>query len=199
VRAWRWVRFHIDLASAPSAPSDVRLTLIDDDVLAGLRAHSDAEDLACSSGLRFREFGMHDGFAWIDAGEPLCSMWLLTERDNAALAAMPEWADMYPPLAHGAGQVEKIWTYTTARHRGVATTFAYALFDEARRRGLRTLSVHIADFNQPALLWAMRSGWTVSGTITRYHIDVPGVRRLLPTVSFHGADQRGPAGVRRGV
>jgi hypothetical protein len=189
VVAWRWIRFRIDLRDAPSAPPDVRLTLIDDAVLAGLREHADAGDLACSSGLKFRELGMLDGFAWIAGGEPLCSMWLLTERDNAALAAMPEWADMYPPLTAGVGQVEKIWTYSNARQKGVATRFAYGLFDEARRRGLRTLTVHIADFNQPALLWAVRSGWSVSGTITRYHLDVPGIRRFLPTVAFHGADR----------
>jgi GNAT superfamily N-acetyltransferase len=189
VRGWRWIRFRIDLENAARDFHGLRLTRIDDRVLAELRAHPDAADPTCASGLRFHDLGMHDGFVWFEHGNPLCSMWLLTQADNEALAAMPDWSDMYPPLPAGIGQIEKIWTYTNARQRGIATRFAYAMFDEARRHGLRALNVHIADFNTPALRWAQRTGWVPAGTIVRYHLDLPGIRRILPTVAIHSADR----------
>ena len=83
---------------------------------------------------------------------------------------------MYPPLQGGWGQVENLFAFSTARRRGVATQFEYALYRVARDLGLSGLITHIAEGNQAARGWADRSGWQAYGVIVRYGVDLPLIR-----------------------
>ena len=122
---------------------------------------------------------------WFRNGEPLCLLWLLTEKDNPALRKFPEWADLYPPLPAGCDQLEHVWTFSNVRRQGVATRFGRAVMDEARRRGLRHLAMQITQNNTASRRWAEKIGWTPYRTITRYELDFPGWRNRDLSVSVH--------------
>lgn len=173
-----WIRYRIGLADVPPAPRDVRLTPITDRFIQGLKCHVDHDQNQLKSGLRFWEHGLRRAYVWCDESGPLCMQWLLMKADNALLRTLPEWAGMYPPLEPGWGQVENLFAFSTARRKGVATQFEYALYRMARDLGLAGLVTHIAESNEPARGWATRTGWSAYGVITRYRLDLPVVRSL---------------------
>src|SRR5947207_10158540 len=86
------------------------------------------------------------------------------------------------------GQVENLYAFSTARRRGVATQFEYALYHEARRVGLRELVTHIHEANAAARGWAERTGWRPYGTITRYQLDVRALGAYA--IFLHASNQR---------
>ncbi len=172
-----WVRYRIDLAATPD-PGPVTLVPVTDEHIASLRAHADREQNQLVSGFRFWDLGLRRALLWLDAGEPVCIQWLLTPEDNPALRALPEWAGLYLPLSPGTGQVENLFTFSSARRRGAATMFEYALYRVAAAAGLRRLVTHIAASNDAANAWARKTGWVVSGSISRWTVDARGIRRL---------------------
>jgi GNAT superfamily N-acetyltransferase len=181
----RWVRYRIDLDQVASSEEDVRLTPLDDALVARLRGHPDYAQEAFASGLDFWALGIKGGLVWLEDGEPLCFQYLLANEDVAVLRERSHWAFMYPPLDAGTGQLEKLWTFSTARKKGVASRYALAMFAEARAAGYRTLITHIHESNEAARSWAQRTGWRQYGTIVRYQFDLPVIRRFNLSVCAH--------------
>jgi hypothetical protein len=185
VEIHRWVRYAIELASAPPAPAGVHLTPLSESIVTLLHNHPDAAEPTLRASLRYWDLGIRGGYVWLADGRPLCFQWLLTARDNPALRRLGRWAGMYPPLATGTGQVEGLWAFSDARRGGVATRFELALYEQARRQGLQRLITHIGETNIAARQWAARTGWTACGVIVRYFFDVPGLR-LVPLTLHAG-------------
>jgi GNAT superfamily N-acetyltransferase len=188
VTVQRWIRFRAEPERVPPAPTDAALTPLSDGLVAYLKKHPDYAQVDFSSGLAFWEHGLRRAFLWIVDEQPLCIQWMFDAHDNAALRRLPVWANMYPPIPPGSAQVEKLWTFSTARQKGIATRFAAAMFAEARRRGFRELLTHIHEANAPARMWAQKTGWEAYGTITRYGVDLPGLRSPHISVSTHRHD-----------
>lgn len=174
----RWIRYRIELAGVPPSPEGVRLRPVTDHLIQCLKTHVDHDQNQLKSGLKFWEHGLRRAYVWCDESGPLCMQWLLMRADNALLRTLPEWAGMYPPLGPGWGQVENLFAFSTARRKGVATHFEYALYHVARDLGLAGLVTHIAESNEPARAWAARTGWAAFGVIARYRLDVPLARSL---------------------
>jgi hypothetical protein len=171
-----WVRYCIDLASSPAALSGASLTPVTDTIISELRNHPDREQNQLQSGFRFWDHGLKRAFVWLDEEGPLCVQWLLTERDNDRLLHLPKWSGMYPPIPKGYGQVENLYTFSTARRKGVASQFEFMMYEQAKRLELSVLVTHIHAGNTAAHGWAERTGWRPYGTIRRYTFDAPGVR-----------------------
>jgi len=171
-----WVRYRIDLAETRREPSDASLMEVTDHLIAELRRHPDAKQNQLQSGFRFWEHGLRRAFVWYGDEGPLCIQWLLTGSDGARLQSLPVWADMYPPLPQGYGQVENLFTFSTARRKGVARQFEYMLYEEARHLGLRGLYTHIYAGNDAARAWAERTEWRAFGIIRRCTFEIPGLR-----------------------
>ena len=188
-RVQRWIRYRIDLANTPPAPPGVALPLMTDEIIALVAAHHDRAENQVRSALRFWDHGLRHAFVWMDRGVPLCMQWLLTRADGPRLRALGDWGGMYPPLRPGYGQVENLFAFSGAREKGIATRFEYALYHEARRIGLRGLVTHIHEANTAARGWADRTGWRRYGTITRYQVDLPGLRAW--SVHLHDHDTVG--------
>lgn len=180
-----WVRYRIDLDRVPPAPDDVRLTHVDEALVGRLKGHPDCAQQAFASGLAFWSMGIRSGLVWLEDGEPLCFQYLLSNEDVAALRAHSPWAFMYPPLDSGTAQLEKLWTFSTARQKGIASRYALAMFAEARAAGYRRLITHIHEDNGAARSWAQKTGWREYGTIVRYQFDLPVIRRLNLSVCAH--------------
>lgn len=185
ITASTWIRYLIDLRSFQRPADAIRLTPIDPDVLALVDGHPDAALPELQSALTYWNRGLRGGYVWLDGNEPLCMQWLFTSADNAALRRLGTWSGMYPPIVIGTGQVEKLWTFSTARQKRVATRFAEAMFCVAREKGLSGLRTHIHGSNAAARSWALRTGWTAYGTITRYGFDLPGLRHDDAQVFVH--------------
>jgi hypothetical protein len=190
VAVQRFVRFELRPADIESAPSDIRLTPLNAEIIARLRAHPDSANDAFASGLTFWDMGARTGFVWFDGDEPLCFQWQLTESDLRALRERSPWANLYPPLAAGTAQREKLWTFSCARRKGLASRFALAMLAEARRLGVTTLVTHVSETNEPALSLVTKAGWIRSGTIDRYAFDAPMLRHLNSSVAVHLRDSR---------
>ena len=187
VAAQCWIRYHIDLTEAlPPVSPDVRLTRVTDDFIDMLRHHPEQAENQVRSALRFWDRGLRRAYVWLGDEGPLCMQWLLTEADGRHFHRLGEWAGMYPPLAPRTGQVENLFAFATVRKQGVATQIEYALYREARRLGLTQLVTHIYEPNSAARAWADRTGWRRCGTITRYQVDLPGLRSR--TVFVHRRD-----------
>jgi GNAT superfamily N-acetyltransferase len=177
VAAQRWIRYRIDLTGAlPPVSPDVRLTRVTDDFIDMLRHHPEQAKNRVRSALRFWDRGMRRAYVWLSDEGPLCMQWLLTQADGSRIHRLGEWAGMYPPLAPHTGQVENLFAFANVRKRGVATQFEYALYHTARRLGLTQLVTHIHESNSAARDSADRTGWQRCGTITRYLVDLPGLR-----------------------
>jgi ribosomal protein S18 acetylase RimI-like enzyme len=185
VTVQRFVRFELRPADVDTAPSDVHLTPLNEEIIARLRRHPDAVNEAFASGLNFWDMGVRNGFVWFDGDEPLCFQWQLTEPDLWALRARSEWGNLYPHLSGGMAQREKLWVFSAARRKGIASRFAGAMLHEARTRGVTTLVTHVSEANAPALALVERSGWKRCGTIVRYEFDVPVLRNLNSSVAVH--------------
>ena len=183
----RWIRYRIDLAGVPPVPEGVRLRPVTDHFIQCLKTHVDHDQNQLKSGLKFWEHGLRRAYVWCDESGPLCMQWLLMRADNALLRTLPEWAGMYPPLEPGWGQVENLFAFSTARRKGVATQFEYALYHVARDLGLAGLVTHISESNEPARGWAARAGWEAFGVIARYRLDVP-LARSFPFYLHHVGD-----------
>jgi ribosomal protein S18 acetylase RimI-like enzyme len=181
----QWVRYRIDLDRVPPAPGDVRLTPLDDALVGRLRSHPDHAQEEFASGVAFWDMGIRGGLVWLEEGEPLCFQWLLGNSDVAALRARSEWGFMYPPLESGTAQLEKLWTFSTARKKGIASRYALAMYAEASAAGYRSLITHIHETNDAARSWAQRTGWREYGRIVRYLFDVPVIRRFNLSVCAH--------------
>lgn len=184
-----WVRYHIDLATVSREPSDASLTRVTDQIIDELRCHPDADQNQLRSGFRFWCHGLRRAFVWCSVEGPLCIQWLLTGSDTTLLRSLPGWAGMYHPLPPGYGQVENLFTFSTARRKGVARQFEYMLYDEARRLGLRGLYTHIHARNSAARAWAQRTEWREFGTIRRYTFDLPGLRPVSCYVHRTGVSE----------
>jgi GNAT superfamily N-acetyltransferase len=187
VAVQRWIRYRIGLAQVPP-PEDVELTPLSHGIVALLRNHPDHEQEAFASGLAFWDLGLRNGLVWFEGGQPLCFQWLLSQDDVALLRAGSAWANMYPPLEERTGQLEKLWTFSTARKKGVASRFALAMFAQAKQRGYETLVTHIHEANEAARSWAVRTGWQSYGTIERYEFDLPLLRSMNLSVCTHRSD-----------
>lgn len=181
----RFVRFRLRPATVASVPQDIRLTPITAGVIEQLRRHPDAAQANFASGLAFWNMGVRNGFIWMENGEPLCFQWQLTDSDLAALRRHSSWGNLYPPLGPGMAQREKLWTFSGARRKGIASRFAAAMLAEARRQGVTTLVTHVSADNVPALALVEKSGWTRSGSIVRYEFDIPLFRWLRWSVALH--------------
>jgi hypothetical protein len=177
VQVQRWIRYRVDLtAPLPPVSPEVRLTRVTDGLMNVLRQHPECAENQLRSGVRFWDRGLRRAYVWMSDEGPLCIQWLLTEADGARVQHLGDWAGMYPPLPRHTGQVENLFAFTTVRHKGVASRFEYALYQEARQLGLEQLVTHIHEPNTAARAWADRTGWQACGTITRYQVDVPGLR-----------------------
>jgi GNAT superfamily N-acetyltransferase len=172
----RWIRYHIALSQASTQSADVMLTPLNDAIVARLRCHPDRDANQLKSGLRFWDHGLRTAFIWLSDDEPVCIQWLLTADDESRVRTLADWAGMYTPLHAGCGQVENLYTFSTARRKGAATMFEYALFQRARDLGLQHLLTHVHEANAPARAWADRTGWRPVGHITRVHVDLPAAR-----------------------
>lgn len=177
VAAQRWIRYRIDLTGAlPPVSPDVRLTRVTDVFMDMLRHHPEQAENQVRSALRFWDRGLRRAYVWLSDEGPLCMQWLLTQADGSHVQRLGEWAGMYPPLPPRTGQVENLFAFACVRTPGVASQFEYALYHEARRLGLAQLLTHIYEPNSAAHAWADRTGWRRCGTITRYQVDLPGLR-----------------------
>ena len=177
VQVQRWIRYRIDLTGAlPPVAPDVCLTRVTEELMDMLRHHPEQAKNRLRSGLRFWDRGLRRAYVWLSEEGPLCIQWLLTDADRVQLHRLGDWAGMYPPLPRGTGQVENLFAFASARKQGVASRFEYALYHEARRLGLKQLVTHIHEPNTSARAWADRTGWCRCGTITRYQVDLPGLR-----------------------
>ncbi len=181
----RWVRFRLNPADAPLPDAEIRLTAVSEPVLAALRTHPDYAEEAFASGIEFWDFGVRNGFVWLEDGQPRAFQWQLSATDTMALRARSLWGNMYPPLAPSMAYQEKMWTFSSARMKGVASRFAFAMFDEARQAGITTLFAHINELNAPALSLVNKTGWKRFGTIERFDFDFPVLRNLKFTVAVH--------------
>ena len=189
----QWIRYRVDL-SPPGLRCDptVRLQPVTPEIIDLLRRHPDHDANQLKSGLKFWELGLGQGYVWIGDHGPLCIQWLLSTADNPRLGVLREWAAMYEPLPAGVGRVENLFAFSTARGKGIATRFEYALYAEARRLGLGRLLTHIHEANDAAHAWAERTGWRRYGTVLRYGFDLPGLRARA--VFLHVADPENTAG-----
>ena len=187
VTAEYWIRYRLHLADVPAPAADVRLTEVTDDVVATLRTHPDHTANQLRSGLRFWDQGFRRAYVWIAGDEPLCIQWLLTREDAPLLRGLGEWAGMYPRLPADCAQVENLHTFSGARRKGVATQFEFALCALARDAGYDDLVTHIYADNAAARGWAERMGWQSYGMITRYGLDLPGLRRYGVFLVGNGA------------
>jgi ribosomal protein S18 acetylase RimI-like enzyme len=176
--ALQWARYRARLADIPSSfiSSAPKLTQVTEDIIQALRTHPDRRENQLRSGLEFWNLGLRRAYIWMEPEGPLCIQWLLTEADNAKLRVLPNWAGMYPQLSPGQGQVENLFTFTNVRRRGIATQFAYGMYQAAQQAGLREIVTHIHEHNVAACGWAERTGWHRYGTIIRYQADLPGLR-----------------------
>ena len=174
----RWGRYAVALSTTAPAAPDVELQPLTDDIVDEIRRHPDHGADQVRSGLKFWDHGLRGAFIWMIDGAPACMQWLLTSDDQPLLRSLNTWGAMYVPLPPDCGQVENLYAFTTARRKGVATQFEYALFEKARGAGLTRLVTHIHEANTAARGWADRTGWQAYGVITRYRLDVPGLRSL---------------------
>jgi ribosomal protein S18 acetylase RimI-like enzyme len=181
----RFVRFKLRLADVDAKPCDIHLTPVNAEIIARLRAHPDAANNAFASGLAFWDMGARNAFVWFENGEPLCFQWQLSELDLSALRRHSSWSNVYPTIGPDMAQREKLWTFTAARRKGLASRFACAMLAEARRQGLTTLVTHVSEENLPALTLVEKSGWTRCGIIVRYEFDFPLFRRLQWSAAVH--------------
>jgi hypothetical protein len=179
----RWIRYEIDLAATPPAPPHVHLVRVTDPIIDSLRQRPDRAETNFKSGLRFWEEGLRRAYIWIGQDGPLCVQWLLLPEDNRQLRRLSEWAGMHPPLPPGTGQVENLFAFSAARLSSVTTDFTYALYDEGRRAGLRTLVTYIHESDRGARAWVEGTGWRRYGTITRHQLGWPGM--LARSVYLH--------------
>lgn len=186
----RFVRFELRAADGEVTPSDISLTPVNAEIIARLRAHPDSANEAFASGLAFWDMGVRTGFVWFDGDEPVCFQWQLTESDVRILRERSPCGNLYPPLAAGTAQREKLWTFSSARRKGVASRFALAMRAEARRLRVTTLVTHVNEANEPALSLVKKAGWKRSGSIVRYVFDVPMLRRLSSGVAVHLRDRQ---------
>lgn len=194
VEADRWVRYTIALDHTAPPPPEVTLAPVTDAMIAELRGHPDQHADQLRSGLRFWDHGLRRAYLWQVDGAPACIQWLLLQGDIGSLHALGEWGGMYAPLPDRCGQVENLFAFSTARGKGVATRFEFALFHVAREMGLEGLVTHIHEGNAAARAWAGRTGWREYGLITRYHADVPGLRGLNVCLHTNGG-VRAPSAV----
>ena len=192
----RWVRYTIALGDTPASSPEVALQPVTDAIMADLRNHPDRNERQLRSGFRFWDRGLRRAFIWQLDGGPACVQWLLLPDDIRALHSLGEWSGMYAPLPERCGQVENLFAFSTARRKGVATQFEYALFAAARQMGLVGLVTHIHEQNVAARGWADRTGWREYGVIARYHADFPGLRGFNVCVHTNGG-ARAPAVVRQ--
>jgi RimJ/RimL family protein N-acetyltransferase len=178
LRRETWMRYRLPLDETPLCGEDVPLTPVDEDLVERLRRHPEGEGDQLQSALRFWHSGFGDGFAWCEQEQPLCIIWLVTERHNPARARLGSWAGMYPALASGVGVIEGIYTFRRGLRRrgGAATSMALATFRRAKDMGLRELRTHIHHDNLAAQRWAARVGWRPFGAIHRYSLDLRGLR-----------------------
>src|SRR2546430_523195 len=80
-----------------------------------------------------------------------------------------------PPRRRGTGEVARVFAFAAARVSSVAMDFGYALFDQARRAGLRALVMHIHESHRVARSWAEAAGWRSFGTVTRHQLGWSGL------------------------
>lgn len=140
--------------------------------------------------MRFWERRFRRAYAWLAEEGPLCIQWLMLPKDNPHLGRLGEWAGMYPPLPEGCGRVENLFVFSNVRRKGVATLFELRLFETARQAGLRRIVTHIYEDNVSANRWAERMDWQRYGTITRYQLDLPGLRTFSAFVHVSAAAAR---------
>jgi RimJ/RimL family protein N-acetyltransferase len=178
LRRESWVRYRLTLDGLPPSPAGIHLTPIDASLMELLRLHPERDEHQVRSAFRFWQIGFGDGFLWMEKGEPLCMIWLLTSRHMAARAGLGTWAGIYPPLDADAGMAEGIYSFRRGLRRpgGAATLMAQALFHKARGLGLRELRTHIHEENLAARRWAARLGWQPVGRIHRCFLDLRGLR-----------------------
>jgi GNAT superfamily N-acetyltransferase len=185
IRIQRFVRFELHPADLEPAPSDIRLTSVNAEIIARLRTHPDAANDDFASGLAFWDLGVRNGFVWFEGDDPVCFQWQLTEADLCVLRERSPWGNMYPHLSSAMAQREKLWVFSSARRKGIASRFAVAMLAEARRLGVTTLLTHVSEGNGPALALVTKAGWARCGSIVRYNFDLAVLRQLKFSVAVH--------------
>lgn len=178
LRRESWVRYRLALDGLPPPPAGIHLTPIDASLMERLRLHPERDEPQVRSAFRFWQIGFGDGFLWMEKGEPLCMIWLLTSRHMAARPGLGTWAGIYPPLDTDTGMAEGVYSFRRGLRRpgGAATLMAQALFHKAHALGLRELRTHIHEENLAARRWAARLGWQAVGRIQRCFLDLRGFR-----------------------
>ena len=172
-----YVRYRKDLTDAiPESVAEV--TRVTEAHIARLRLHPTYGSNPRVSGFRLWDHGLRTALIWEDGGEPLCIQWLFTSSDSELLRTYPEWSGLYPPLATDTAQVENLFSFAFARPGGAATEFMFGVFRLVRTMGIRTVFTHILASNWPAHRWAERTGWQRHGTIRRWSVDLPVIRRF---------------------
>jgi RimJ/RimL family protein N-acetyltransferase len=159
-----------------------------------LRLHPEREEHQVRSAFRFWQLGFGDGYLWMEQGEPLCMIWLLTSRHMEARPGLGNWAGIYPPLDTNTGMAEGVYSFRRGLRRpgGVATLMAQALFHKAQSLGLDELRTHIHEQNLAARRWAARLGWQPMGMIHRCFLDLRGLRAHPVYLHERGGVQETP-------
>jgi len=174
-----WVRYELDLTTLEHSPDPaVTLSLMDEHIADSLRTHPWHERAQLVTAIRLWDHGLRRAYVWLKDGQPLCMQWLFLREDAELLRRLPQWSGMYPPLAQATGQLENILVLPLGlrRREGSGVPFSYAMYDLARRRGLRRLITHIPEGNVAARRWAARTGWVAYGSIRRYHFNLRWLR-----------------------
>lgn len=92
-------------------------------------------------------------------------------------------------LVEGAeAEVEPVVVLTRCRSRGIGTRFIDFLIEEARRRGVRSLSVRPVARNAEAMACFRRAGFTTLGHVEMFQSLVPGHRKWRRGITLHGQE-----------
>lgn len=107
------------------------------------------------------------GYAVVEEGEALCYGGMLTVLDE--------------------GQITNVATHPAHRRRGFAARVMEALLDEARKRGLATVTLEVRASNEAAIALYRRYGFAVLGKRPRFYTH-PVEDALIMGAALDGKD-----------
>lgn len=173
-------------------PSSAKLERITDAHMHKLRGHPLYGSPPEATGFRLWDHGLRTAFIWEEHGKPLCVQWFFTSSENELLRTYPTWSGLYLDLSPGSAQAEHLHSFAFGRPGGAATDFMFAAFRIAQSMGIHTMFTHIVDTNWAAHRWAAKTGWKPYGTIGRWIVDLPGIRRFPICLHEPGSSGRHP-------
>jgi GNAT superfamily N-acetyltransferase len=129
-------------------------------------------------------FSVEDAFRWwggvVDSVAERRTILFGAYLDGALTGTVQIGLDVPLNQSHR-GDVRKLLVHRRGRGRGLAAALMTALEDEARRRGLRLLTLDTVTGSEAERLY-LRLGWTKVGVIPNYAMWPDG--RLCPTTVF---------------